>query len=105
MGELSDSKPGNDILTEINQDTYRAEWAWLILFAPERVPGMVTSMLNDFKEVGDTFVARLLYVFAHKVKGGWLPMWKNIIGEFDLEINPPRALTYLPFRNQHHGQW
>ncbi|KAF8887766.1 glycosyl hydrolase family 92-domain-containing protein [Infundibulicybe gibba] len=42
-------------------DTYRAEWAWLILFAPERLPGMVTSMLNDFKE------------------GGRLPMWKNII--------------------------
>ncbi|KXN88545.1 hypothetical protein AN958_07181 [Leucoagaricus sp. SymC.cos] len=41
-------------------DTYRAAWAWTILFAPERVPGMVTSMLNDFRE------------------GGWLPMWKNI---------------------------
>ncbi|KAH7923196.1 glycoside hydrolase family 92 protein [Leucogyrophana mollusca] len=44
-----------------NWDTYRAEWAWLILFAPERVPGMVQSMLQDYKE------------------GGWLPMWKNII--------------------------
>ncbi|KAF8834840.1 hypothetical protein BDN67DRAFT_975745 [Paxillus ammoniavirescens] len=42
-------------------DTYRAEWAWLILFAPERLPGMVQSMLQDYKE------------------GGWLPMWKNII--------------------------
>ncbi|KZP18378.1 glycoside hydrolase family 92 protein [Athelia psychrophila] len=42
-------------------DTYRAEWAWLILFAPERVPGMIESMLQDYKE------------------GGWLPMWKNII--------------------------
>lgn len=42
-------------------DTYRATWAWTILFAPERIPGMVTSMLNDFKE------------------GGWLPMWKNIV--------------------------
>ncbi|KAJ7688299.1 family 92 glycosyl hydrolase, partial [Mycena rosella] len=31
-------------------DTFRAEWAWLILFAPERVPGMITSMLQDYKE-------------------------------------------------------
>lgn len=44
-----------------NWDTYRAEWAWLILFAPERIPGMVQSMLQDYQE------------------GGWLPMWKNII--------------------------
>ncbi|KAG9309751.1 glycoside hydrolase family 92 protein [Chiua virens] len=42
-------------------DTYRAEWAWLILFAPERIPGMVQSMIQDYKE------------------GGWLPMWKNVI--------------------------
>ncbi|KAJ7075748.1 glycoside hydrolase family 92 protein [Mycena belliarum] len=42
-------------------DTFRAEWAWLILFAPERVPGMITSMLQDYRE------------------GGWLPMWKNIV--------------------------
>ncbi|KIY52765.1 glycoside hydrolase family 92 protein [Fistulina hepatica ATCC 64428] len=42
-------------------DTYRAEWAWLILFAPERIPSMITSMLQDYLE------------------GGWLPMWKNII--------------------------
>ncbi|KAJ7618567.1 glycoside hydrolase family 92 protein [Roridomyces roridus] len=41
-------------------DTFRAEWAWLILFAPERVPDMITSMVQDYKE------------------GGWLPMWKNI---------------------------
>ncbi|KAF8511375.1 glycosyl hydrolase family 92-domain-containing protein [Gautieria morchelliformis] len=42
-------------------DTFRAEWAWELLFAPERIPGMVTSMLNDYQE------------------GGWLPMWKNIV--------------------------
>ncbi|KAH8831374.1 glycoside hydrolase family 92 protein [Flagelloscypha sp. PMI_526] len=41
-------------------DTYRAEWAWQILMVPERVPDMITSMLQDYKE------------------GGWLPMWKNI---------------------------
>ncbi|KAJ4468829.1 glycoside hydrolase family 92 protein [Lentinula aciculospora] len=42
-------------------DTYRAEWGLLILLAPERIPGMVRSMLQDYEE------------------GGWLPMWKNII--------------------------
>ncbi|KAG6839898.1 hypothetical protein C0991_010551 [Blastosporella zonata] len=42
-------------------DVYRAEWAFLILFAPERLPGMVMSMLHDFEE------------------GGRLPMWKNIV--------------------------
>ncbi|TFK88274.1 glycoside hydrolase family 92 protein [Polyporus arcularius HHB13444] len=43
-------------------DTYRAAWAWQILLAPERIPGMVQSMLQDYLE------------------GGWLPMWKNIVG-------------------------
>ncbi|MGW2109784.1 GH92 family glycosyl hydrolase [Streptomyces sp. NPDC001948] len=41
-------------------DTFRAENAFLTLFAPERIDGMVTSMLNDYRE------------------GGRLPMWKNI---------------------------
>ncbi|KAF9567664.1 glycoside hydrolase family 92 protein [Agrocybe pediades] len=41
-------------------DTFRAEWAWQILFMPDRIPGLVQSMLADYKE------------------GGWLPMWKNI---------------------------
>ncbi|KAF5309206.1 hypothetical protein D9619_012815 [Psilocybe cf. subviscida] len=41
-------------------DTFRAEWAWQILLVPERIPGLVQSMLNDYQE------------------GGWLPMWKNI---------------------------
>ncbi|KAI0059303.1 hypothetical protein BV25DRAFT_1809203 [Artomyces pyxidatus] len=42
-------------------DTYRAIWTWQILLAPERIPGMVRSMLQDYTE------------------GGWLPMWKNIV--------------------------
>ncbi|OBZ65460.1 hypothetical protein A0H81_14578 [Grifola frondosa] len=42
-------------------DTYRAESAWLILLAPERIPATIQSMLQDYKE------------------GGWLPMWKNIV--------------------------
>jgi putative alpha-1,2-mannosidase len=33
----------------------------LILTAPERVGGMVSSMLGDYRE------------------GGWLPMWKNLV--------------------------
>ncbi|KAK1222798.1 hypothetical protein PQX77_014324 [Marasmius sp. AFHP31] len=43
------------------QDTYRAAWPFQLLFAPERIPGLVRSMLQDYKE------------------GGWLPMWKNIV--------------------------
>ncbi|KAK7455738.1 hypothetical protein VKT23_010770 [Stygiomarasmius scandens] len=42
-------------------DTYRAEWALQLLLAPDRIPGMIRSMLQDSDE------------------GGWLPMWKNII--------------------------
>ncbi|KAG6887028.1 hypothetical protein C0995_002298 [Termitomyces sp. Mi166 len=50
-------------------DTYRAEWAFLILFAPERLPGMITSMLADYTQ------------------GGWLPMWKNIVETNIMERN------------------
>jgi predicted alpha-1,2-mannosidase len=41
-------------------DTFRAQNAFLTLFAPERINDMVTSMLQDYQQ------------------GGWLPMWKNI---------------------------
>ncbi|MCX5345559.1 GH92 family glycosyl hydrolase [Streptomyces atratus] len=41
-------------------DTFRAENAFLTFFAPERIDGMVTSMLQDYRQ------------------SGWLPMWKNI---------------------------
>jgi predicted alpha-1,2-mannosidase len=41
-------------------DTFRAENAFLTLFAPERINGMVTSMLQDYQQ------------------GGWLPLWKNL---------------------------
>ncbi|KAF8432203.1 glycoside hydrolase family 92 protein [Boletus edulis BED1] len=50
-------------------DTFRAEWAWLILLAPERIPGMVQSMIQDYRE------------------GGWLPMWKNIIVETNIMVS------------------
>ncbi|KAI0757670.1 hypothetical protein C8Q80DRAFT_114814 [Daedaleopsis nitida] len=31
-------------------DTYRAAWAWKFLLAPERIPGMVQSILNDYRK-------------------------------------------------------
>ena len=40
-------------------DTYRAEHPLLTLIAPERVDGMMTSLLNAYRE------------------GGWLPKWPN----------------------------
>jgi predicted alpha-1,2-mannosidase len=40
-------------------DTFRAENSMLTLVAPERIPGMVTALLNDYKE------------------GGWMPKWPN----------------------------
>jgi putative alpha-1,2-mannosidase len=40
-------------------DTYRAEHPLLLFIAPERVPGMINSLLQSFDE------------------GGWLPKWPN----------------------------
>ncbi|KDQ09208.1 glycoside hydrolase family 92 protein [Botryobasidium botryosum FD-172 SS1] len=40
-------------------DTFRAETAFLTMFAPERINGMITSMLQVYEQ------------------GGWLPMWQN----------------------------
>jgi predicted alpha-1,2-mannosidase len=40
-------------------DTFRAENSLLTLFAPERIDGMITALLQDFKE------------------GGWMPKWPN----------------------------
>lgn len=40
-------------------DTFRAENSLLTLFAPERVPGMITALLQNYKE------------------GGWMPKWPN----------------------------
>jgi predicted alpha-1,2-mannosidase len=42
-------------------DTYRAEWAFLNLFAPERINDMINSMLQTFEQ------------------GGRLPIWQNIV--------------------------
>jgi predicted alpha-1,2-mannosidase len=40
-------------------DTFRAENSLLTLVAPERIDGMITALLQDFKE------------------GGWMPKWPN----------------------------
>jgi len=40
-------------------DTFRAEWSLLTLVAPERIDGMVTALLQNYKE------------------GGWMPKWPN----------------------------
>ncbi len=40
-------------------DTFRAEFSLLTLLAPERVDGMITALLQDYKE------------------GGWMPKWPN----------------------------
>ena len=40
-------------------DTFRAENSMLTLMAPERVPGMITALLQNYKE------------------GGWMPKWPN----------------------------
>ena len=40
-------------------DTFRAENSLLTLFAPERIDGMITALLQNFRE------------------GGWMPKWPN----------------------------
>ena len=40
-------------------DTFRAENSMLTLLAPERISGMITALLQNFKE------------------GGWMPKWPN----------------------------
>ena len=40
-------------------DTFRAENSMLTLLAPERIDGMITALLQNFKE------------------GGWMPKWPN----------------------------
>jgi predicted alpha-1,2-mannosidase len=40
-------------------DTFRAEHSLLTLLAPERIGGMITALLQDYKE------------------GGWMPKWPN----------------------------
>ncbi|KAG2014320.1 glycosyl hydrolase [Coprinopsis cinerea AmutBmut pab1-1] len=61
-GAIHELPPGGESYTGYSiWDTYRAAWSWQILFVPERIPGMVQSMLADYQQ------------------SGWLPMWKNIV--------------------------
>jgi hypothetical protein len=40
------------ILTIIrHKDVFRGEWGYLTMMAPERIPGMMQSMLHDYVEV------------------------------------------------------
>lgn len=45
-------------------DTFRAEWGFLCLFAPERIDDMITSMLQTYVQGGPD---------------GRLPIWQNIV--------------------------
>ena len=53
------------------QDTFRAQWAWTILFVPDRVPGMVRSMLADYQQVGlplpDSYVFHLILPLSERL--------------------------------------
>jgi predicted alpha-1,2-mannosidase len=40
-------------------DIFRAEFSWLTLVAPERIDGMITALLQNYRE------------------GGWMPKWPN----------------------------
>ncbi|RXW16690.1 hypothetical protein EST38_g9162 [Candolleomyces aberdarensis] len=53
---------------EANKYWSGAIWALQILLVPERIPGMVRSMLQDYQQ----------YAIPPK-QSGWLPMWKNIV--------------------------
>ena len=86
------------------QDIYRAEWAWLILFAPERLPAMITSMLQDYEEVRYAAVLQLPFNWSkHRRQSGWLPMWKNIVGEI-FPAMPSIRWSNSVCRNKHHGK-
>ena len=53
------------------QDTFRAQWAWTILFVPDRVPGMVRSMLADYQQVRlplpDSLALRLILPLSERL--------------------------------------
>jgi predicted alpha-1,2-mannosidase len=51
--------PGESYTAYSIWDTFRAENSMLTLLAPERIDGMITALLQNFKE------------------GGWMPKWPN----------------------------
>ncbi|KAG5640498.1 hypothetical protein DXG03_008292 [Asterophora parasitica] len=51
------------------RDRYRTQWAFLILFAPERLSGMNTSTLADYKEFGTHAASHIAEVVIKGIKG------------------------------------
>lgn len=66
-------------------DTFRAENSMLTLLAPERVDGMITALLQDFKE------------------GGWMPKWPNPSYTNIMIATHADSLVAEAFRKGFHG--
>lgn len=66
-------------------DTFRAENSLLTLFAPERIDGMITALLQDYKE------------------GGWMPKWPNPSYTNIMIATHADSLVAEAFRKGFHG--
>ena len=89
-------------LTLHTQDTFRAVWGWQILFAPERIPGMVQSMLQDYKEVLSLRIpiANIDAERCYREDGspcGRILSVSNVCIHLRSHLSPGR-------RNEHHGR-
>jgi predicted alpha-1,2-mannosidase len=66
-------------------DTFRAENSLLTLFAPERIDGMITALLQNFQE------------------GGWMPKWPNPSYTNIMIATHADSLVAEAFRKGFHG--
>lgn len=66
-------------------DTFRAENSMLTLLAPERIDGMITALLQNFKE------------------GGWMPKWPNPSYTNIMIATHADSLVAEAFRKGFHG--
>ncbi|GGH04906.1 GH92 family glycosyl hydrolase [Silvibacterium dinghuense] len=66
-------------------DTFRAENSMLTLMAPERIDGMITALLQNFKE------------------GGWMPKWPNPSYTNIMIATHADSLVAEAFRKGFHG--
>ena len=66
-------------------DTFRAENSLLTLLAPERIDGMITALLQNFKE------------------GGWMPKWPNPCYTNIMIATHADSLVAEAFRKGFHG--
>ncbi|WP_446743329.1 GH92 family glycosyl hydrolase [Silvibacterium acidisoli] len=66
-------------------DTFRAENSWLTLVAPERIDGMITALLQNFRE------------------GGWMPKWPNPSYTNIMIATHADSLVAEAFRKGFHG--